>query len=191
MTIAVLSSTACGKHGRAALVLAPVLFLSGCATPEPSLVSENRPSAKDRQVLPAPEEKPARPRKDAQAPRAKTPGPIPTRALNVFVECRFRDETGYNGNLRLSVQDARVQAFEAAVNVPGRGVCRFDLKNFHQTRELPNVELNHRRDPCVVRVWEQGERVTVAFQQCTKMCSGTAWDHLWPILNDRRDGSCA
>lgn len=124
-------------------------------------------------------------------PRANVPGPIPTRALNVVTECRFRDESGYNGLLRLAVQEAQVQAFEATVNVPGRGACRFDLKNFRQTRELPNVELNHLRDPCIVRLWEQGERVTVAFQQCKKMCSGTAWDHLWPILNDRRDGSCA
>ncbi len=191
MTVAAPSSAVCGKYGRAALLVGLVLLLTGCAVSQQTHVSEARSGNETPQVLPAPEAKPARPRKDPHAPRAKTPGPIPTRALNVFAECRFRDETGYSGNLRLSVQEARVQAFEAAVNVPGRGVCRFDLKNFNQTRELPNVELSHRRDPCIVRVWEQGERVTIAFQQCKKMCSGSAWDHLWPILNDRRDGSCA
>ena len=36
-----------------------------------------------------------------------------------------------------------------------------------------------------------GERVTVAFQQCEKMCSGNAHSYLWPILNDRNKGSCA
>ena len=108
-----------------------------------------------------------------------------------MTECRFRDETGYNGNLRLSVQEAKVQRLEAVVNVPGRGTCRFELKNFRQTRDLPNVELSHLREPCMVRIWEQGERVTVAFQQCQKLCTGAAWDHLWPILTDRRDGSCA
>ncbi len=132
-----------------------------------------------------------RPKKESPVLGSKRPTAIPTRALNVLAQCRFKDETGYNGNMRLSVQDAKVQAFDAAVNIPGRGRCRFDLKNFRQTRELPNVELSHLRDPCIVRVWEQEERVTVAFQQCQKMCSGKAWDHLWPILADRRDGSCA
>lgn len=93
--------------------------------------------------------------------------------------------------MKLIIEQATVQAFEAAVDIPRRGVCRFDLKNFHQTQALPTVELSHRRNACIVRVWEQGERVTVAFHECRKMCSGNAWEHLWPILNDRRDGSCA
>lgn len=135
-------------------------------------------------------DRPQRSRPPETARRIK-PGPIPTRALNVATECSFRDETGYGGKLKLSIDQARVQAFEAAVDIPRRGICRFNLKNFRQTRELPTVELSHLRDPCVVRVWEQGTRVTVAFQQCRSMCSGNAWDHLWPILNDRQDGSCA
>lgn len=126
-----------------------------------------------------------------EAARRTKPGPIPTRALNVATECRFRDETGYGGKLKLSIDQARVHAFEAAVEIPRRGICKFNLKNFRQTREMPTVELSHLRDSCVVRVWEQGSRVTVAFQQCRSMCSGNAWDHLWPILNDRQDGSCA
>ena len=71
------------------------------------------------------------------------------------------------------------------------GACRFDLKDFRQTKELPAVELSQARGRCIVRVWEQGERVTVAFQQCEKMCSGNSYSYLWPILNDRRKGSCA
>jgi hypothetical protein len=56
---------------------------------------------------------------------------------------------------------------------------------------MPNVIMKHLSDRCIVHVWEQGERVTVAFQQCQKMCSGNAWEGLWPILTDTRDGSCA
>ena len=123
--------------------------------------------------------------------QSKKPGPIAARPLNVSAECSFRDETGYNGTLRLAVEAARVHAFEARVNIPRQGSCSFDLRNFRQTRELPNVELSHLRDPCIVRVWEQGTRVTIAFQQCQKMCSGSASDYLWPILTDTRDGSCA
>ncbi len=171
------------------LVAVPLLILAGCSTTEPAPSPIQPPATEPQatQTTPAPE----RPKKLPPESRAKRPGAIPTRALNVLAQCRFKDETGYNGNLRLTVQEAKVQAFEAAVNIPGRGTCRFDLKSFRQTRELPNVELTHLRDPCIVRVWEQEERVTVAFQQCRKLCSGTAWDHLWPILNDRRDGSCA
>lgn len=117
--------------------------------------------------------------------------PIPTRPLNVKIDCIFRDETGYNGTVKLAVEEARVQSLEATVNVPRHGSCRFDLKNFRQTRGLPTVKLMHLRDRCSVHLWEQGEQVTVAFLQCQKMCAGKAWDHLWPILISRRDGTCA
>ncbi|MBK6632320.1 MAG: hypothetical protein IPG33_15540 [Betaproteobacteria bacterium] len=162
-------------------LLLPVLLLGACAMPEkappPAVeVPAPPPAAK---VPPPAVAKPSR------------PGPIPVRPLNVKTECKFRDETGYNGALRLDVAGAQVHAFEAKVNIPKRGACRFDLKDFRQTRDLPTVELSQTRGNCIVRVWEQGERVTVAFQQCEKMCSGSSYPYLWPILNDRRDGSCA
>jgi len=157
--------------------------------PVPSKPEEADASPPQPVATPKPETAP-RSRRSESERRAK-PGPIPSRALNVATECRFRDETGYGGKLKLSIDQAKVQAFEAAVDIPRRGSCKFDLKNFRQTREMPTVELTHLHDSCVVRVWEQGTRVTVAFQQCKKMCSGNAWDHLWPILNDRQDGTCA
>lgn len=123
--------------------------------------------------------------------RAKRPGPIPVRAINVATTCSFHDETGYAGSLTLKVEDALVREFVADVAIPKRGICRFNLKAFRQTQTLPTVELSHRQGACKVRVWEQGERVTVAFDTCSRMCSGDAWPYLWPILNDRRDGSCA
>lgn len=171
------------------IVLIAVMLLVGCATPP---AAEPKQSASEPAALPVPN-KPARPPKAPvyAAPQTTKPKPIPTRALNVATNCSFRDETGYNGRLKLSIEEARIQAFDAAVNIPKRGVCRFELKNFRQTRELPTVELSHLRDRCVVRVWEQGDRITVAFQDCRKHCSGSAWEHLWPILNDTRDGSCA
>lgn len=153
-------------------------------------------STKELNAAPAPEVAASKPgstprNRPIEPARRTKPAPIPYRALNVATECRFRDETGYGGKLKLSIDQAKVQAFEAAVDIPRRGSCKFDLKNFRQTQEMPTVELTHLRDSCVVRVWEQGTRVTVAFQQCRKMCSGNAWDHLWPILNERQDGSCA
>lgn len=169
-------------------LLLPAVMLGACASPTKAPPVEAQPSAAPTPPTPTAR---AKPPAVAVAPKPKKPGPIPTRALNVKAECAFRDESGYNGALKLAVEEARVASFEATVNIPRQGTCRFDFKDFRQTRELPNVELSHLRDRCIVRVWEQGERVTVAFQQCQKMCSGNAWEHLWPILTDRRDGSCA
>lgn len=155
-------------------------LLGGCA------VTEKQPEPTATREPP-----PAKPAVAKADPRPKKPGPIPVRPLNVKAECAFRDESGYNGAMKLAIDEARVQSFEAKVNIPRHGACQFDLKDFRQTREMPSVELTHLRDRCIVRVWEQGERVTVAFQQCQRMCSGNAHDYLWPILTDTRDGSCA
>ena len=166
-------------HRVASILLA--LLLGACAKPEPAPpVAAPQPEPKLPSVIIAP-----------AVPKAKKPGPIPTRPLNVKADCIFRDEAGYSGSMKLAIEQARVRSFEASINVPRRGNCSFDLKDFRQTRDLPNVELNHLRDRCIVRVWEQGERVTVAFQHCQKMCTGNAWEGLWPILTDTRDGTCA
>lgn len=155
------------------------LLLGACATPE-----QVPPTTETRQA-------PALAKAPPATAKPARPGPIPVRPLNVRTECSFRDETGYNGLLKLEVAEAKVHAFAVKVHIPKHGVCRFDLKDFRQTRELPAIELSQQRGRCIVRVWEQGERVTVAFQQCEKMCSGNAHSYLWPILNDRDKGSCA
>jgi len=161
-------------------LLLPVLVLCACATPDKA------PPPAAETPLPAPVE--TTPPVVAKTAR---PGPIRMRPLNVKTECKFRDETGYNGALKLDVAEAKVRSFAAKVNIPKRGSCRFDLKDFRQTKSLPAIELSQNKGRCIVRVWEQGERVTVAFQQCEKMCSGNAHSYLWPIVNDRNKGSCA
>ena len=146
-----------------------VLAIGGCSVfqqPSPSPVSE-RPSVQKQK-----------------------PPPIPTRALNVAADCSFKDPTGYSGVMKLKVAGADVKAFEARVDVPNKGVCRFDLKDFRQTATLPNVALRAHDSSCVVHMWEQGSRVTVAFNDCQKMCSGDAYTYLWPILANARNGSC-
>lgn len=173
------------RSGLAALLSS--LLIGACAShdPAPQAIPPAAPA-------PAPAEIKAPPVVTApRLPKAAKPGPIPTRPLNVKADCIFRDETGYGGTMKLAIEQARVQSFQASISIPRRGTCQFDLKNFRQTREMPNVILNHLSDRCIVRVWEQGARVTVAFLQCQKMCSGDAWESLWPILIDTRDGSCA
>jgi hypothetical protein len=117
-------------------------------------------------------------------------GPIPTRALNVAADCAFKDETGYSGVMKLKVADAEVHAFEAKVDIPGRGACNFNLRDFRQTARMPNVALSAQRSQCIVRMWEQGRRVTVAFNNCQDRCSGEAYSYLWPIMADAQTGSC-
>ncbi len=164
------------------LIVLSALLLGACAT---------SPEVPDAAVRTGNPPKPATIARARPAPKAVKPAPIPTRAITIRTDCAFRDETGYNGAMKLAIEKARVMAFEARVSIPRQGSCHFDLRNFRQTREMPTVELSHLSDRCIVRVWEQGERLTVAFQECQKMCSGNAWEHLWPILTDTREGSCA
>jgi hypothetical protein len=121
---------------------------------------------------------------------SRKPPPIATRELNVASDCSFRDPTGYRGTLKLDVAGAQVQAFEARVDVPDRGFCQFDLRDFEQTARLPNVVLRARGSACTVHMWEQGHRVTVAFNDCADRCSAGAYPYLWPILADARSKRC-
>lgn len=116
--------------------------------------------------------------------------PLPIRALNVRSDCSFRDETGYNGAMKLRVVSGLVQQFDATVNHPRHGSCRFELDAFRQVKDLPIVELKSERSRCTVRMWEQGRRVAIAFSACNANCSGDAVDYLWPILADAHNGSC-
>lgn len=160
---------------RVGILLAP-LVIASCAA-----IERETPA-----TVPTPEPTPS----PTAMPKRTRPGPIPTRALNVKADCSFHDETGYNGAMKLHVANAQVHAFEAAVNIPRRGTCNFNLHKFRQSKSMPNVELSAPGSACIVRMWEQGQRVTVAFNQCASMCTGDAFTYLWPILADSHNGSC-
>jgi len=116
---------------------------------------------------------------------------LPTRPLNVKADCSFRDPTGYRGAMKLDVKEARVNRFEASVDVPKHGSCRFNLADFRQTATMPNPVLRDTGSGCEVRMWEQGKRVTVAFSSCQAKCAANgAWERLWPILVDAPSGRC-
>ena len=143
-----------------------------------------------------PEDRPVPP---AESPATSTPAvpsaakgrlkPMPVRPLQVKTECRFRDETGYSGSALLDVDYDQVKAFMATVDIPRRGSCRFDLNGFRQVKAPAHVELLA-SNGCTVRMWEQGDQVTVAFSKCARQCTGNAADYLWPILVDRPSGHC-
>jgi hypothetical protein len=170
-----------GLTGAAGIAILVALTIAGCATPEPE-----RAPAPTPVPTPPPATKPTLP-----PPVSRTkPGPIPVKPLNVKADCSFRDETGYQGAMKLDVTNAQVRRFEASVDIPRRGNCRFDLKDFQQTGAMPSIVLKSQGSRCVVRMWEQGRRVTVAFDSCNDMCTGDAFTYLWPFLADAHNGSC-
>lgn len=169
---------------RAAALVAAML-LGACATPperkpEPAATT---PSSGQTAAQSAAE---AEPERALQRGRLK---PMPVRPLSIKTDCRFKDEVGYGGSAVLDVSYSEVRAFAATVDVPKRGSCKFDLADFRQVLKEPHVELQA-RDGCTVRMWEQGEQVTVAFSECAKRCTRGTFEYVWPILVDRSSGQC-
>lgn len=117
--------------------------------------------------------------------------PQPTRPLNVRSKCTHRDAVGTRTRLSLNVKNGVVKTFDAKVDIPKRGLCEFNLKHFKQVAKLPNALLEASDGGgCSVRMWEQGPRTTVAFNNCATFCEGEAFDYLWPIVVVSKTGRC-
>ena len=144
--------------------------------------------------------------KPAESPAAETPKlknstlkylagrnlkPQPTRPLNVKSKCSHKDAIGTTTRLDLLVKEAEVKSFDAQVTMKGYGTCSFKLNEFEQVEKLPQALLKHKKESgCLVRMWEQGPKVTVAFNNCAKSCEGQAFDYLWPIVVEAKSGRC-
>lgn len=117
--------------------------------------------------------------------------PQPTRPLNVRSRCSHSDAIGTVTRLNLLVKEAEVKSFDARVSMKGHGTCSFNMQDFAQDAKLPQVLLRHKKDNnCTVRMWEQGHNVTIAFNSCRNSCEGKAFDYLWPVVVDARNGRC-
>ena len=165
-------------------VIPLVLLLGACAAPEPAPA----PASEADNQSPPVERIKSQPLKHLVG---RTLKPIPDKALDIRTKCSFRDVAGGRGSMDLQVTKAEVKRFVAEVNIPRRGLCRFDMKNFQQTSKMPNVVLTDDESGCVVRMWEQEKGVTVSFNACQSKCSGEAFSYLWPILVDSRNGRCS
>lgn len=163
----------------APLCFAGLALLGGCAQLKPTAPTEPAPDA--GMVPPAA----ARP-----APRIRStrPLPIPERPLVVNADCSYRDDAGVQGRLVLDVQASAVRRFASDIDMGRRGSCRFDLAGFTQTAFMPTPTLV--AGACTVRMWEQGDQVTVAYQNCASRCTAGAHEYLWPTLVSRKTGSC-
>lgn len=165
------------------------LLLAACATPEPPVPVP--PAARaEAEAQPSPPPPERRPNAVLKHLANRDLKPIPTRPLNAKASCAFRDQMGYGGRLNLDVKNAAVKRFDAQVNIPKRGTCRFQLRDFEQTQTAP-VQLTSNQTGCKVHMWEQADQVTVAFRDCRSECSGDSVDYLWPILVDNRKGRCS
>jgi hypothetical protein len=73
--------------------------------------------------------------------------------------------------LDLLVKEAEVKTFTAQVTMKGYGTCRFNLNDFDQVEKLPQALLKaqERSSDCSVRMWEQGPKVTIAFNSCAEI----------------------
>lgn len=114
------------------------------------------------------------------------PPPAPPAAaavpLNLNGNCVAKEETGYAENVRVTVAAGQVRALEARIDIPKRGSCRYQLADFRQTKQTPVVELLARSNSaCAVRMWQQGDRITVAPTDCEEKCTGGAFEYAWPV----------
>lgn len=164
--------------------------LAGC-TPLPPLAPSVPPPAEVVRETPPPEEVPTFQSQPLRHLANRKLAPMPDVPVTAKAKCSFRDPTGYRGQLDLKVNASRVERFTTTITIPKRGECRFDLADFRQTGSGNTVILGRSDSSCIVRIWPQGQQVTVAFHDCPQQCSGDSFDYLWPILVDARHGRCS
>jgi hypothetical protein len=128
------------------------------------------------------------------APTPPTTAEMPPEAaagLSLNGNCVGREESGYAENVRVNVTRGQVSALDARIDIPNRGSCRFQLAGYTQTKQAPFVELQSRANPaCALRLWQQGDRVTLAASDCPEACARGAFDYLWPVQFQSPGGGC-
>jgi len=171
---------------RRALVWYAVLGLcalaAGCAEVKEQVAQVREIIRKMRGLQPAPPP-------PAPPPAAQIPAPAAA-GLNLNGNCAGKDETGYAENARIEVAGGQVRALEAHIEIPKRGSCSYRLADFNQTMATPYVMLVARSATgCALRLWQQGDRITLAPTDCADKCSRGAFEYAWPV-EFAADGSC-
>jgi len=130
-------------------------------------------------------------------PAPKPPSPPPTAempasaaaGLTLEGNCVAKDETGYAEDVRLDVAGGQFRRLDARIDIPGRGSCSYRLADFRQTRRTPYVELMALSDTaCALRMWQQGDRITLAATDCEEKCSRGAFEFTWPVVFNTAGG---
>jgi len=122
-------------------------------------------------------------------PEAEIPAPAAA-GLSFAGNCVGRDEGGYAEDVRVIVAHGQVSALEGRIDIPNRGNCTYRLADFRQTKQAPFVELMARSgSACAVRMWQQGDRITLAATDCAERCTRGAFEFTWPV-QFRTSGGC-
>lgn len=111
--------------------------------------------------------------------------------ISLTMRCAARDERRHTVQADIDVAGGDVRYLRARLAHP-RGACEFALPDFRQTRALPSIELRAiNGTECVLRMWEQGPQVVLAYSRCAQYCEPQqAFAEMLPILFDRRVGRC-
>ena len=107
------------------------------------------------------------------------------------MRCAARDERRHTVQADINVAGGEVRYLRARL-AHSHGACEFALPDFQQTRALPSIELqSNKGSGCVLRMWEQGPQVVLAYSGCAQHCEPQqAFSGMLPILFDRRVGRC-
>lgn len=117
----------------------------------------------------------------APPPVAEIPAPAAA-GLNFSGHCVGKDEGGYAEDARAQVAGGQVRELEVRIDIPKRGTCSYRLSEFTQTRQAPYVELLARAGgACAIRMWQQGDRITLAPTDCADKCTRGAFEYAWPV----------
>ena len=119
-----------------------------------------------------------------------TTAPAERRLKNTAISCSYKDEGGLRGKVLLLVDDFKITRFNARINMTNGGICQFDSKKMRQRPFEQGLALETPGNACVVRMWEQKNRITVAAYNCHRQCSKSSFSYLWPILIDTSLGTC-
>lgn len=166
-----------------ALGLTMLAILAGCAQVREDVRQIREALRKLRGKEPAPQP-------PAPPPVATTPAPT-TPGASLKGSCVERDETGYSENAHFEIAAGQVRSLDATITIPSRGNCRYQLSAFRQTKTSPFVELTATSNAaCVIRIWQQGDRITMAPTDCADKCTRGAFDYAWPI-EFKSGGGCA
>lgn len=158
-------------------------------TPAPPPEALAAPPALALRALPAIAMRPTPPA--PAAPRPSSRRPMPVQSFDLEMRCTAMDERHHTVQADIDIRDSEVRYLRARLTQPDGGACEFALGDFRQTKRLPGIELVGRDSPCVLRVWEQGPQVVLAYSQCEVHCKPkSAFADLLPTLFDRRVGRC-
>jgi hypothetical protein len=117
----------------------------------------------------------------APPPVAQIPAPAAA-GMTFAGNCVGKEETGYAENVRVDVAGGEVRQLDARIDIPGRGSCSYRLADFRQAQRTPYVELLARSNTgCALRMWQQGDRITLAATECAEKCTRGAFEYAWPV----------